>query len=232
LAALGAPIRLDTDGVSVEAFEHGGFEATVPGDVSSAAFILGAAALTRSEVEVQGVGLNPSRTRFLHVMERMGLPVVQRIDGELLGEPVGSLRVSVVDRLVGTTIEPEELPLLVDEVPVLAALGAFASGETWFLGARELRAKESDRLAGLAEGIRAMGGHAGDEGDDLIVAGTGLTGGSVRSQGDHRLAMAFAVAALGGAGPSEVDGIEAAAVSFPGFAEALRDLGATIEELT
>jgi 3-phosphoshikimate 1-carboxyvinyltransferase len=231
LAALGAPVRIGPEGVSLERFQHGGFEGAIPGDVSSAAFLIAAAALTRSEVEVEGVGLNPSRIRFLDVIERMGLAVERRVDHTVLGEPVGSVKVAATGRLIGTKIEPDELPLIVDEVPILAVLGAFATGETWFLGAAELRAKESDRLAGVAEGIRRLGGHAGDEGDDLVVAGTGLTGGSVGTQDDHRLAMAFAVAALGGAGPSEIDGIESAAVSFPGFVDALRGLGATVEDV-
>jgi 3-phosphoshikimate 1-carboxyvinyltransferase len=229
IAALGGTVRIVPNGVTVERFQHDGFEATVPGDISSAAFLVAAAALTGSEVTIEGVGLNPSRTRFLDVVERMGVRVERRVERDALGEPVGVLTVAGTGALSGTEVTSGELPLVIDEVPILAILGAAASGETWFLGAGDLRAKESDRLTGLARGIRGLGGHAGDEGDDLVVAGGGLTGGRADALGDHRLAMAFAVAGLGARGPSEIDGMESAAVSFPGFLDTLRRLGASAE---
>jgi 3-phosphoshikimate 1-carboxyvinyltransferase len=126
-------------------------------------------------------------------------------------------------------VEPDELPLVIDEVPVLAALAAHASSESCFLDARELRVKESDRLTALVTAIRGLGGAAADEGDDLVVAGLGLRGGRVASGGDHRIAMAMAVAALAADGPSRIDGVEAAEVSFPGFVRTLRSLGARLE---
>ena len=128
-----------------------------------------------------------------------------------------------------TRVEEWELPLVIDEVPVLALLASHARGDSWFLGAGELRVKESDRLAGVADGIIALGGHAAAEGDDLVVAGGGLEGGRGDAQGDHRMAMAFAVAALAAQRPIEVDGMEAADVSFPGFVPTLIGLGASIE---
>jgi 3-phosphoshikimate 1-carboxyvinyltransferase len=231
LAALGAPVRVDPGGVTVERFQHAGFDATVPGDVSSAAFVAGAAVLTRSELAIERVGLNPTRTRFLDVVERMGVPVERRIQEEMLGEPIGVLTIGVPDALVGTRVGPDELPLVIDEVPILAVLGAFATGETSFLGASELRTKESDRLARLAGGLRALGGTAEDEGEDLVVGGGGLAGGRADAATDHRLAMAFAVAALGTGRPSDIDGMESAAVSFPGFLETLRQHGASVEVL-
>jgi 3-phosphoshikimate 1-carboxyvinyltransferase len=229
LLALGAPIETDGTRTTVDRYQHGGFEGDVPGDVSSSAFVVAGAVLTDSSIEIEGVGLNPSRTRFLEVMERMGASTERVPKGEVLGEPVGTLRVLPGARLRGTTVAPDELPLVIDEVPVLAALAAHAQGESRFLGGAELRAKESDRLRGVAEGLRGLGGHAGDEGSDLVVAGGGLAGGSVDGGTDHRLAMAFAVAALVAAGPSEIDGMEAADVSFPGFLGALRHLGANLE---
>ena len=229
LAALGAPVRVEHGSVTVERFQHAGFDATVPGDVSSAAFVVAAAVLTRSALAIERVGLNPTRTRFLDVVERMGVPVKRRIQEEVLGEPVGVLTIGMPDALRGTRIGPDELPLVIDEVPILAVLGAFATGETSFLGAGELRTKESDRLARLAEGLRGLGGRAADEGEDLVVAGGGLAGGRADGVGDHRLAMAFAVAALGAGRPSEIDGMESAAVSFPGFLETLRQQGASVE---
>lgn len=231
LRALGAPVSVEGTTVRLEAFQHGGFEGHIPGDPSSAAFIVAAAALTGSEVTLRGVGLNPSRLHFLEVMSRMGVPTQVRIDHDTVGEPVGDLWVAPTGAIQATTIDPDEIPLIIDEVPVLAALAAHARQDSWFLGAGELRVKESDRLSGLAEGLRSLGGNAAVEGEDLVIAGGGLQGGSLRAGGDHRMAMAFAVAALAAEGPCEVDGVEAADVSFPGFASTLRTLGARFEVL-
>jgi 3-phosphoshikimate 1-carboxyvinyltransferase len=229
LEALGAPVRTLDGAIAARAFQHGGFQGSVPGDVSSAAFLVAAAALTRSELRIERVGLNPSRTAFLHVMRRMGLSVQARVESEQLGEPVGELHVTPGGELSGSEVPREEIPLMLDEVPILALVAVHASGESRFSGAGELRVKESDRLHGLAEGIRALGGHARVEGEDLVVEGGGLAGGLVRAKGDHRMAMAFAVAGLASRGPVEVNGIEAADVSFPGFVSALRHLGARVE---
>jgi 3-phosphoshikimate 1-carboxyvinyltransferase len=229
LVALGAPVRADGGRVEVEAFQHGGFAGRCPGDVSSAAFLVAAAALTGSPLTISGVGLNPSRTAFLGVMRRMGVETTSKIEREELGEPVGSLEVAACTGLRPTRIDEAELPLVIDEVPVLALLAAHAPGDTWFLGAEELRHKESDRLTGVAEGVRDLGGQAAEEGNDLVVAGGGLRGGLGRARGDHRMAMAFAVAGLGADRPVEVEGMESAEVSFPGFVSLLRRIGATIE---
>ncbi len=229
LASLGGPVRIEPGRVTVAAFQHDGFDATLPGDLSSAAFLVAAAALTGSELVVRGVGLNPSRTHFLDVLERMGVGAEERPSGEELGEPVGDLHVSACDGLEGTTVEAWELPLLIDEVPVLAGVAAHAQSESRFVGAGELRVKESDRLGGLASAIRALGGRAGVEGDDLVVAGGGLEGGRAEAAGDHRMAMALAVAALAAKGACELEGIEAAEVSFPWFLPLLSSLGARIE---
>lgn len=229
LVHLGAPVEVVGPRVSVRAFQHEGFRAGVPGDVSSAAFLVAAAALTGAELTVSGVGLNPTRTRYLTVLGRMGVDVEQRATGEALGEPVGDLHVRPCDGVRGVAVGAEELPLVIDEVPVLAALAAHAAGESSFAGAGELRVKESDRLGGLAAAIAALGGHAAVEGDDLVLAGGGLDGGAASSLGDHRLAMALVVASLAARSPSVVDGAEAAEVSFPGFARTLAGLGADIE---
>jgi 3-phosphoshikimate 1-carboxyvinyltransferase len=229
LRALGAPVRTDDGQVTVGRFQHEGFEAAVPGDPSSAAFLVAAAALTGSELLVSGVGLNPTRTRFLDVMRRMGVRIQIAVSDERLGEPVGTMRVLAGGALSGTTVDAAELPLVIDEVPVLALLAAHAPGDSWFIGARELRVKESDRLDGIANGIRALGGHGAVEGDDLVVAGGGLLGGRADPLGDHRMAMAFAVAGLAASSPVEVKDAECADVSFPGFLPALRALGAHVE---
>jgi 3-phosphoshikimate 1-carboxyvinyltransferase len=231
LESLGAPIRREDTEVAVSRYQHGGFEATLPGDVSSAAFLIIAAALSGSEATIEDVGLNPTRLGFLDVCSRMGLATETAVTGTELGEPLGRIRVRPVTRLRGTTVGSSELPGVIDEVGVLAILAACAEGETRFLGAGELRVKESDRLALVADGIRMLGGRAAAESDDLVVAGGGLRGGAASSGGDHRLAMAFAVAGAGADGPCEIAGMEAADVSFPGFLPALRSIGIAVEVL-
>ncbi len=229
LAALGAPIEVTDAAIGLKAFQHEGFEARCPGDPSSAAFLVTAAALTRSDLTLRDVGLNPSRTHFLEVMARMGIQTDQRVEREELGEPVGDLHVAACPGIGPALVEAHELPLVIDEVPVLALLAAHAQGDTWFLGAGELRVKESDRLTAVARGITDLGGHASVEGNDLVVAGGGLEGGVGQAGRDHRMAMACAVAALAAQRPCEVDGMQWAEVSFPGFLSILRGLGARIE---
>jgi 3-phosphoshikimate 1-carboxyvinyltransferase len=230
LRALGATVfAVEAVGAGVERFEVPSFAGAVPGDLSSAAFLAGAAVVTGGSVTVDGVGLNPTRTRFLDVLERMGATVEREITAEALGEPVGSLRVGPAGRLRGTVVSAAEVPQVVDEVPLLAAVAAHAEGESRFGGAGELRVKESDRLGGLRDLIRSYGGDADMDGDALVVAGGGLPGGSAGSGGDHRMAMAEVVAALGATGPSSIDGAEVAAVSFPGFLETMLGLGARLE---
>jgi 3-phosphoshikimate 1-carboxyvinyltransferase len=229
LAALGAPIERSGPTIEVEPFQHRGFGGVLPGDPSSAAFLAVAAALTGSGIAVHGLGLNPTRLSFLAVLERMGVPSRTTIDHEVVGEPVGVLQIMAPGALRPTVIPGEELPCIIDEVPVLAMLATATGGETRFVGASELRVKESDRLAALVEGIRALGGEARADGDDLIVHGTGLAGGRAQARGDHRMAMAFAVGALGALASCEIEGMDAADVSFPGFIPALASLGAQIE---
>ena len=229
LAYLGAPIAIAPGAVTVRAFRHAGFSGLVPGDVSSTAFLIAAAALAGRPLAVREVGLNPTRTSYLGVLDRMGVRTRLEPGREELGEPVGTLTAEPCEGLRGTTVDAGELPLVVDEVPVLALLASHETGETRFVGAAELRVKESDRLGGVAEAILALGGAAGVEGDDLVVAGGGLEGGVADSRGDHRLAMAIAVSALGSRGPVTVEGIEAAEVTYPGFVPALVALGARVE---
>ena len=229
LVSLGAPITIQPGEISLRAYQHPSFAATVPGDPSSAAYLIAAAALTGSPLVLRDVGLNPSRLHFLDVMGRMGIVTTQTMERDEVGEPVGTIEVQPCPGITATRVEAAEVPLVVDEVPVLAALAVHAQADTWFVGAGELRVKESDRLAAIVAGLRALGGDAGDEGDDLVIAGGGLAGGRVGGDGDHRIAMAMAVAALAARGPSRVDGIDAADVSFPGFTRTLRDLGASIE---
>jgi 3-phosphoshikimate 1-carboxyvinyltransferase len=228
--ALGATIRSEGIDIVLEGpFQHEGFPGTIPGDPSSAAFLLGAGALTGGHVTILGVGLNPTRLHHLDVLGRMGVEVDIEVEREELGEPVGSMRLGPIGALRPVGVNAEELPLVIDEVPLLAALATHAEGPSRFRGAGELRVKESDRLSGLVEGLRGLGGDAAEEGDDLVVGGGGLAGGSASSASDHRLAMALAVTALAARAPSEIEGIESAAVSFPGFVRLLHSLGADVE---
>jgi 3-phosphoshikimate 1-carboxyvinyltransferase len=229
LAALGAPLAIGEGTVSISAFQHGALAGRVPGDPSSAAFLVAAAVVTGSGLTIEGVGLNPTRLGFVEVLRRMGVVIDTTVRRRELGELVGDIAVSPIDELRATEVTEEELPLVIDEVPVLAAVAAHARGDTWFEGAGELRVKETDRLHAIVDGLRGLGGSAGVEGEGLVVSGAGLRGGSASARGDHRMAMALAVAGLGADGRCLIDGMEHAEVSYPGFVATLRALGAPVE---
>ena len=194
-----------------------GRDLTVPGDISSAAFIaVAAAALPGSNVTITHVGLNPSRAALLDVLERFGAHIVRDVEGDWNGEPVGRIRIRH-GTMRDLVIEPEEVPEVIDELPVLATLGTFG-GSVTVSGAGELRVKESDRIAELVAGLRAMGADAEERPDGFQVrSGAQLTGGTVHARHDHRLAMAFAIAALGARGATAIEGADAVSVSYPGF---------------
>jgi 3-phosphoshikimate 1-carboxyvinyltransferase len=193
----------------------------VPGDASSAAFLVVAAlVLPDSEVRLDGVLLSPTRTAFLDVLREMGGRVEARLEATS-PEPVGSI-VASSSSLRGARVDPAIVPSLIDEVPALAAAAAFASGRFEVSGAAELRVKESDRLHALARGLAALGASVEEREDGLVVeGGAPLSGAAVRSFGDHRIAMALSVAALGARGTTEVEGAECVAVSFPSFYDVL-----------
>jgi 3-phosphoshikimate 1-carboxyvinyltransferase len=170
------------------------------------------------------VDLNPTRTGFLTVVQRMGAPVTVEDVAEHYGEPVGNL-VAGPARLRGAEVMPGEIPGLIDEIPLLAVLASRAEGATVFREVGELRVKESDRLSLIAENLRAVGANAEVSGDDLHVKGSDAPPrGVVRTAGDHRLAMAFAVLGTVPGARIRVDDLACAAVSFPGFPETLRGL--------
>ena len=198
---------------------------TIPGDPSSAAFHLVAALLVPgSDVTITGVCLNPTRIALLGILNRMGAIVEVEEGGHEVGEPVGSIRARA-SSLQGTRVEEPEVPLAIDELPLVGLLGCFAEGETVVRGAAELRHQESDRVAGVVEAVRALGGEAEAFDDGFAVRGSaGLAGGVVESRGDHRLAMLGAVGGLASREGSRVEGFEAAAVSYPGFERDLRSL--------
>lgn len=201
------------------------FELQVPGDPSSAAFLVGAAVLAQSgELRIAGVGVNPTRIGFLAVLERMGGAVGLEEPTEHFGEPVADLIVRPA-ALRATEVTAGEIPGLIDEIPLLAVLAARAKGTTVFRQVGELRVKESDRLGLIAENLRAVGCRAEVLGDDLHVDGsTVVPRGRVRTAGDHRLAMAFAVLGTVPDARVRVDDMACAAVSFPAFPETLRGI--------
>jgi len=203
-------------------------QVSVPGDPSSAAFFVAAALLVPgSRIVVADVGLNWTRTGFFRIAQRMGAVVVGDLEepGTVADhEPAGELDVAQAP-LAGTEVTPDEVPLAIDELPLVALLGCFAEGETVVRGAGELRVKESDRIAGVVEGLRGLGADIEAFEDGFAVRGTGgLEGGVLDALGDHRLAMLGAVAGLASRRGVEVVGMEAAAVSYPGFTDDLRAL--------
>jgi 3-phosphoshikimate 1-carboxyvinyltransferase len=203
-------------------------EVTVPGDPSSGAFWIAAATLVSgSRIVVEGVGLNWTRTGFLRIIERMGAVVVGELEepGTVASEePIGDLDVAA-SPLEATEVSPEEIPLAIDEIPLVALLAVFAEGETVVRGAGELRVKESDRIMGVVEGLGGLGADIEATEDGFAVRGTGrLRGGTIDSRGDHRLAMLGAVAGLASDEGVEVEGFEAVSVSYPGFVADLERL--------
>ncbi len=231
LPAFGVPLSVDA--VTNEAAVEGpstpqATDVSVPSDPSSAAFLVAAAAIVPgSDVRVADVALNPTRTGFVRVLRRMGARLGQVGTFESGREPVGTLVARYEPALQGCTVRPHEVASLVDEVPVLALVASQARGVTRFEGVGELRVKESDRLAAIVDGLRALGGVAWTEGDDLVVSGPSrLHGATLDSLGDHRLAMTWALAGLVASAPVEVVRFDAVDVSFPRFAETIEALRA------
>jgi len=207
------------------------FDFQVPGDPSSAAFLVGAAVLAEDgELQITGVGLNSTRTGFLRVLARMGATVAAENETTHWGEPVGNLKVRPAS-LIQTEVAPDEIPGLIDEIPLLSVLASRAQGVTRFRKAGELRIKESDRLSLLAENLRAVGVHAEVEGEDLVVEGSETPPrGTIRTAADHRLAMAFAVLNTVPGARIAIDDIACSTVSFPGFSETLRQIQRRVRE--
>lgn len=224
LAALGFPIfhrdgRVELRGSA----RFRPFDLAIPGDPSSAAFLLGAILVRgRGALAIPGVCINPTRVGFLRVLERMGAALARSDETEVMGEPVATVAIRG-GALTAADIAPDEVPSLVDEVPLLAVLATRARGVTRFRSVGELRVKESNRLELLAENLRAAGQEAAVEGDDLLVEGGARPPrGRIVTAGDHRIAMAFAVLGLADGARLRVDNPSCADVSFPGFAAALR----------
>ncbi|MDI6774541.1 MAG: 3-phosphoshikimate 1-carboxyvinyltransferase [Verrucomicrobiota bacterium] len=243
LRAMGVRVAADRDAVSVEGAGSGRAPAlepltmVVPGDFSSAAFWLAAAAAREgAEIVLEEVGLNPRRTAFLDVLRRMGADVEvrgvgmkftpePRAGGEENYEPVGTITVKGC-ALAGAEVSGEEIPNLIDELPLVAVLGALASGRTVIRDAAELRVKESDRIAAMAGALAAMGVVVEERPDGMVVNGGAVVrgGGVVETRGDHRVAMASAILALSADGPVTIRDVSFIATSYPDFWKHLEDI--------
>lgn len=232
LAAMGAPIAVVDGCIRIRGLAGAPIEPLdidIAGDFSSAAFLIVAAAiLPGSDVLIANVGLNPTRTGLLDILDRMGAKITVEDQRNQDGEAVGTLRV-LSGPLMGTEIGGEDIVRAIDEIPILAVAATQAEGETRISGASELRVKEVDRIALLAQELRAMGAEIQERPDGMLIRGpTTLHGTRLASHGDHRLAMALAVAGLLAAGETRIEGTDCIADSFPGFAATLARLGAEI----
>ncbi|HYD72785.1 MAG TPA: 3-phosphoshikimate 1-carboxyvinyltransferase [Candidatus Binatia bacterium] len=207
----------------------------VPGDPSSAAFPVAAALiLGKSEVRIEDVLVNPLRLGFFETMLEMGGKIAYEERRDPIGEPIADLVVTS-SKLNGAAPPAKRAPAMIDEFPILAAVAAFAQGETRIVGAAELRVKESDRITMMVNGLRACGVDAEELEDGLVVRGNGpksVRGGAqIRTLGDHRVAMSFLVLGMASKDPVTVDDADMIATSFPGFAECMRSLGGDIESV-
>ena len=229
LEAFGADVRVTGSQVSVRGGPRlQGGPVVVPGDISSAAFFLvGASIAGAGTLTLVNVGLNPTRTGVIDILQRMGARIHVEREDTGAGEPVATLTVEP-SRLQGIAIPPDQVPLAIDEFPALFIAAACAEGETTLTGAEELRVKESDRIAVMADGLGALGIQAEPTPDGIRIVGGPMHGGHVQAHGDHRIAMAFAMAGLVADAPITIDGCSEVDTSFPGFVERAREVGLQI----
>lgn len=229
LAGLGYPIQ--REGATVSITRGGTLTACdidVPGDISSAAFFMvGASIAENAEVLLKHVGINPTRTGIIAILQQMGGDITLLHPREIGGEPVADILVRS-SRLHGIAIPDEMVPLAIDEFPVLFIAAACAEGETRLTGAEELRVKESDRIQVMADGLRVLGIDAQPTPDGMVIRGGRMSGGRVHSHGDHRIAMAFSIAALTASGSIEIEDCANVNTSFPNFVSLSDQLGLTI----
>lgn len=226
LRAAGAEIEIGPDRATVRGGSDLSLdEIEVPGDLSSAAFFITAASLVPgSELRVEQVGINPTRMGLVSILERMGAEITVERTGYSAGEELGTIEVRATD-LRSVDVGADEVPLAIDELPLVALAAVFAQGTTRITGAAELRVKESDRIAAVTGALGGLGAQIEATDDGMVIEGTGrINGGSVRSGGDHRIAMLGAIAGLVAEEPVEVIGMDAAAVSYPRFTHDLAEL--------
>ena len=229
LAAFGHAVHRDGNVVSIEGAKRlASTSVEIPGDISSAAFFLvGASIAPGSDLTIEGVGMNPTRTGVIEILRAMGAQIDVVNERSAGGEPLADLRVRGAD-LHGIDIPPALVPLAIDEFPALLVAAACARGETLLSGARELRVKESDRIAAMAVGLSVLGVDAEARDDGMLIRGGVVGGGRVESLGDHRIAMAFSMAGLRATEPVVVTDCANVATSFPGFVSLARDAGLSI----
>jgi 3-phosphoshikimate 1-carboxyvinyltransferase len=219
LSGMGYPLRSGSGRVCLEGGHHlNAISIDVPADISSAAFFLvGASIAPGSDLVLEHVGMNPTRTGVIDILQQMGAAIEVSNRQEVGGEPVADLRVRAAD-LRGIEIDPALVPLAIDEFPALFVAAACARGRTVLTGAEELRVKESDRIQVMADGLQQLGIDAVPTPDGMVIEGGNLTAGRIDSHGDHRIAMAFAMAALRSQGEIDILDCENVTTSFPGFA--------------
>ncbi|MEM9445022.1 MAG: 3-phosphoshikimate 1-carboxyvinyltransferase [Verrucomicrobiota bacterium] len=227
---------IDNDGKNITV--HGGqklngVNISVPGDFSSAAFwIVAASILPESALRIVNVGLNPTRTGLLNVMMRMGAAIREHIEHNDF-EPTGSIRISETEELQGVEIGGNEIPNIIDEIPIIAVAAACAKGQTIIKDAAELRVKESDRLAAVATNLKAFGVPVEETEDGLIIeGGHPIKAAAVKSYGDHRIAMASAILALKADGPSAIENVDCIDTSYPSFTKQLSEISSGNKKLS
>ena len=232
LTAMGVEVEVDDGRIAVAGGQAlNGVSVQVPGDLSSAAFVLLAACISdAADVVIRNVGINPTRTGIIDILLAMGANIELVNEDVRSGEPVADIRVRS-SRLRGINVDPALVSLAIDEFPVLFVAAACAEGATTFSGIGELRVKESDRIGAMAAGLRELGIRVDESEDGAIVHGGRLGGGIVESFGDHRIAMSLAIAGTVADAPVTVQNTDAVATSFPGFCGLFRSLGARIEEV-
>jgi 3-phosphoshikimate 1-carboxyvinyltransferase len=229
LRARGCEIHSDESGISIRANQAlTACDTEIPADISSAAFFMVAASIASdSDITLQHVGVNPTRTGIIDILKLMGADIELVNLRDISGEPVADIRVRNAE-LVGIEIPPRLVPLAIDEFPVLFVAAACAEGTTRLSGAEELRVKESDRIQVMADGLVALGVDARAQPDGIVIRGGKIAGGTVDSHGDHRIAMAFSVASLRAQDDICVNDCANVNTSFPGFAELAHRAGIRI----
>jgi 3-phosphoshikimate 1-carboxyvinyltransferase len=230
LSGMGYPLTREGSRVCLQGGQSlRAIDIDIPADISSAAFFLvGASIAEHSDLLLEHVGMNPTRTGVVDILKQMGAHIEVINEREVGGEPVADLHVRSAP-LHGIDIPPELVPLAIDEFPVLFVAAACAEGRTVLTGAEELRVKESDRIQVMADGLAALGVQAQATPDGMIIEGSPVAGGSVDSHGDHRIAMAFAMAALRAQGAIEIRDCANVNTSFPGFIDLASGVGLSIE---
>ncbi|MBI3593408.1 MAG: 3-phosphoshikimate 1-carboxyvinyltransferase [Nitrospirae bacterium] len=226
LKIFGADIQTAPCKASIQKSELIGAEIEVPGDFSSAAFFIVAAILVKnSTLVIRDVGINPTRTGLLDALIRMGAKIKIENRREWGGEPVADLYVQSADRLQGIDLDEKEIPAMIDELPVLFVAVSFAEGNSRITGAKELRVKESDRIGVMARELKKLGVEVEELPDGIVISGKAeYRGNQFVSEGDHRVAMSMAIAALASEGESVIEGTECINTSFPGFEKILKSV--------